>query len=270
MKNLMLILLMAACAAAASSQNPAHPATHAAMAAQTAATSTSAKCPAGSANIVLPPGVPPAEGDLKDIFALRYQDIKVGTGAEAELGKLYKVQYTYWLAADGHKIDSTYDHPGPPIKDKDGKIVMGNDGKPMLGDPLTVNFIQGRRQMIWGFDQGLQGMKVGGKRRLFIPWQLAWGAMGHLPAIPPKADMIYDVDLVEVAEPPAPPTPPPSMNHPPRGLPPGAKPVTPAPGTATPAPTGAPGAAANPSTPATPAAASQPAAPPAPAQAEPK
>ncbi|MGA3264757.1 MAG: FKBP-type peptidyl-prolyl cis-trans isomerase [Terracidiphilus sp.] len=270
MKNMLLILLMAASAAAASSQNPAHPATHAAIAAQTAATAASAKCPAASAGIELPPGVPPAEGDLKDIFALRYQDIKVGAGAEAEQGKLFKVQYTYWLAADGHKIDSTYDHPGPPLKDKDGKIVMGNDGKPMLGDPMTVNFIQGRHQMIWGFDQGLQGMKVGGKRRLFIPWQLAWGAMGHLPAIPPKADMIYDVDLVGVTDAPAPPPPP--LNRPPRGVQ-GVRPLPLTPETAAPTSTGAPASTAAPApapNTSAPAATAQPAAPATPAQPEPK
>lgn len=212
MKHKMLILLMAACAAAASSQTPAKPATHAASAAKTAAISTSAKCAAASASIKLPPGVPPVEGDVQNLIALRYQDFKIGTGAEAEPSKLYKVQYTYWRATDGEKIDSTYDHPGPPVKDADGKPVREADGKLKLGPPLTVNFVQGRHQMIWGFDEGLKGMKIGGKRRLYVPYQMAWGALGHPPAIPPETDMIYDVELVDVADPPATPLPPASRS----------------------------------------------------------
>ena len=247
MKHKMLILLMAACAAAASSQTTAKPATHAASAAKTAAISTSAKCATASASINLPPGVPPVEGDVQAVFALRYQDFKIGTGAEAEPNKLYKVQYTYWRATDGEKIDSTYDHPGPPVKDAAGKVVREADGKIKLSDPLTVNFVQGRHQMIWGFDEGMKGMKIGGKRRLFIPWQLAWGAMGHPPAIPPETDMIYDIELVDVADLPATPLPPASRSsitdlrakHAP-----GAATSDAAPATGTPAPNAAPKPAA--------------------------
>ena len=208
MKHIFLTLLMAASAAAASSQTPAHLATNAASAAKPAASATNQDCSIASAGIVLPPGIPHVQGNVQSVLALRYQDFVIGTGAEAEPNKLYKVQYTYWLAADGHKIDSTYDHGGPPVKDKDGKILLDANGKAMPGPPMTVNFIQGRHQMIFGFDQGFAGMKVGGKRRLYIPWQLAWGPMGHPPAIPPMSDMIYDVELVDVVEPPAPPLPP--------------------------------------------------------------
>jgi peptidylprolyl isomerase len=207
MKHIFLTLLMAASAAAASSLTPANPATNAASAAKTAALK-SEDCSIAAAGITLPADIAPVKGDVKSVFALRYQDYVIGTGAEAEPNKLYKVQYTYWLAADGHKIDSTYDHGGPPIKDKDGKVVLGPDGKIIPGPPNTVNFTQGRHQMIFGFDQGLVGMRVGGKRRLYVPYQLAYGPMGHLPAIPPMADMIYDVELVDVVEPDAPPLPP--------------------------------------------------------------
>lgn len=200
MKLNLLVLLMAASAAAASSQSPVNPAIHAASAAVPAAAAASENCSIASAGITLPPDIPPVAGDVKSLIALRYQDYVVGTGPVAEPDKLYKVQYTYWLAANGQKIDSTYDHPGPPIKDADGKVVLGPDGKPKLSGPMTVNFIQGRHQMIWGFDQGVLGMRVGGKRRLYIPWQLAWGPMGHPPAIPPMSDMIYDVELVDVVD----------------------------------------------------------------------
>lgn len=69
---------------------------------------------------------------------------------------------------------------------------------------MTVDFIQGRRAVIYGLDQGILGMKSGGKRRLFVPWQMAYGAKGDSPAIPSKADLIFDVELVDVADPPAP------------------------------------------------------------------
>ena len=62
------------------------------------------------------------------------------------------------------------------MKDKDGKPVLGDDGKPKLGDPQPMAFPQGMGRLIPGFDQGFDGMKIGGKRRLFIPWQLAYGA----------------------------------------------------------------------------------------------
>src|SRR5208337_4496486 len=123
---------------------------------------------------------------------------------------LYKVHYTGYRAADGVKFDSSYDHPGQPLKDKDGKPILGDDGKPKLGDPQPMPFPQGRGGAIMGFDQGFAGMKAGGKRRIFIPWQLAYGTRtipdhgADHPGIPAKSDLIFDVELVEVSEIPAP------------------------------------------------------------------
>ncbi len=208
MKHICMILLMAACTAAASSQSLAFPATKAAGAAMKAASAPKENCSIGAAGITLPASIPPVKGEVQAVFALRYQDYVIGTGADAEPNKLYKVQYTYWLAADGTKIDSTFDHPGAPLKDANGKVIVDANGKAKLGPPMTVNFIQGRHQMIFGFDQGFAGMKVGGKRRLYIPWQLAWGPMGHPPAIPAMSDVIYDVELVDVTDPPSAPLPP--------------------------------------------------------------
>ena len=233
MKQTALILLLAAASIAAPAQTPSKPAAPAATVHHTA--------PAASA-VKLPPGVPPAKGIVKSAFTLRYQDSKLGAGADAAPNKFYKVQYTGYLGADGRKFDSSYDHPGQPVLDKDGKPEMGPDGKPKLGDPQPLGFPQGMGRLIPGFDQGFDGMKVGGKRRLFIPWQMAYGARGRPgpdaahPGIPPKADLIFDIELVDVSEPPAPPT------RPGMGAP-GGMPRRPMP----------PGAAPNPSTPGTPA-----------------
>jgi peptidylprolyl isomerase len=209
MKQIPLILLLAASAGAAIAQTAAKPAPH--VAAKTAATAT--KSSAVHSGIKLPPGVPPGRGLVKTAFSLRYQDLKVGTGPEAEPGKIYKVHYTGWLGAngrpdDGRKFDSSYDHR-MPVMGKDGKPVLDDDGKPKLGDPQPLSFPQGYGRLIPGFDQGVVGMRVGGKRRIFIPWQLAYGAMGRPgpdpahPGIPAKANLIFDVELLDVTDLPA-------------------------------------------------------------------
>lgn len=201
MKSTAFAFLLAAIPFAATAQTPAKPSTPTATAPHAAATSLAAKLPAG---------VPPVRGIVKPAFTLRYEDYKVGTGADAEPNKLYKVFYTGYLGLnghpeDGHKFDSSDDHR-QPLKDKDGKPVMGDDGKPKLGDPQPMTFPQGMGRLIPGFDQGFTGMKVGGKRRLFIPWQLAYGAKGRPgpdaahPGIPPKSDLIFDVELVDVSD----------------------------------------------------------------------
>jgi peptidylprolyl isomerase len=270
MKHSALILFLAAGTVAAIAQTPA-------KSASTTPASTASHPAAASTGVKLPPGVPPARGIVKSAFTLRYQDIKIGTGADAEPNKLYKVNYTGWLGSTGTKFDSSFDHPGPPVMDKDGKPVMGDDGKPKRGDPQPMAFPQGMGRLIPGFDQGFAGMKVGGKRRLFIPWQLAYGAKGRPgpdpahPGIPPKSDLIFDVELVDISDLPTAPNGPPGMGRamPGRTMPP-PRPVTPgaianpgagpAPGTASPgaaAPVTAPKpgpAAATPTTaPATPA-----------------
>jgi peptidylprolyl isomerase len=203
MKRIPMLMLIAACATAALAQTAAKPTTHAASTAKPAA--TAAKTAVLPSAVKLPPGVPPARGVVQTAYALRYQDIVVGKGAEAETGEIYKVHYTGWLGADGRKFDSSYDHRAP-VMDKDGKPVLGEDGKPKLGDPQPLSFPQGYGRLIPGFDQGVEGMRIGGKRRIFIPWQLAYGAKGRPgpdaahPGIPEKADLIFDVELLETTE----------------------------------------------------------------------
>ena len=168
MKQFILSIFAAATALACFAQTPAKP----------TAPKAAAKPAATAAGVKLPPGVPPARGILKTAFSLRYQDVRIGTGAQAEPNKIYKVNYTGWLAADGHKFDSSYDHK-TPVMGKDGKPEIDADGKPKISDGEPISFPQGFGRVIPGFDQGFTGMKIGGKRRLFIPWQLAYGSRGR-------------------------------------------------------------------------------------------
>lgn len=198
-------VVFAAASATVFAQTAAKPATHAAPAG-TAARPAAHPAAAATTGVKLPPGVPPAKGPVVTAFSLRYQDIKIGTGPDAEPRKIYKVHYTGWLAATGHKFDSSYDHPGQPIMDKDGKMERDEKGEVKLSGPQPISFPQGMGRVIPGFDQGFTGMKVGGKRRLFIPWQLAYGAIGRPgpdaanPGIPAKADLIFDIELVDQSD----------------------------------------------------------------------
>jgi len=205
----------------------------------------------------LPPGVPVVRGIVKSAFALKYEDYKIGTGKLAEPGKVYTVHYTGWLASDGKKFDSSYDHR-QPVMDKDGKPETDADGKPKLGDAQPLTFPQGRGRLIPGWDQGFEGMHVGGKRRLFIPFQLAYGAIGRPPVIPAKADLIFDVELVDVVDMPAQPSGPGGRPMPRPGGMPGAL------GTPRPQMPGQPAAPAQPTTPGQPATPGQPTSPVAP------
>lgn len=109
----------------------------------------------------------------KTASGLEYWDIKVGTGATAQTGQHVKVDYTGWLT-NGKKFDSSV-----------------GTGKPF-------DFLLGAGQVIKGWDEGVVGMKVGGKRQLRIPPDLAYGAAGYPGAIPPNSTLIFDVQLVDV------------------------------------------------------------------------
>jgi peptidylprolyl isomerase len=138
----------------------------------------------------LPKNIPAVAAPMQVQYVMRYQEIKVGEGDLAEPGWIYSVHYTGWLASDGGKFDSSLDR-GQPIE-----------------------FPQGMRRVITGWDQGFEGMRVGGKRRLFIPYQLAYGEKGRPPVIPPKSNLIFDVEFVSQRDPNAPPPPPPAPQQP--------------------------------------------------------
>ncbi|MGA3132955.1 MAG: FKBP-type peptidyl-prolyl cis-trans isomerase [Terracidiphilus sp.] len=226
MNRFLLALTVAAATLAASAQTPSKPATSTPAAPKSAPTTTASKTtsspvstPAASPApwLKLPPGVPAvAHGLVKTSpIVVHYEDIKIGTGAVGEPGKLWHLKYTGWRAADGVKFDSWETHKRPKMG-PDGKPEMGPDKTLILGDPEPASFPQGVGGTIPGFDFGLAGMRIGGKRRIFIPWQLGYGTrdlqprkapapgMPDFPGIPAKSDLIFDVELVDVTDMPAP------------------------------------------------------------------
>lgn len=105
---------------------------------------------------------------------LQIEEIEVGSGAEAQSGQTVSVHYTGWLT-DGTKFDSSVDR-GTPFE-----------------FPLGVGMV------IKGWDQGVAGMKVGGKRKLTIPPDLGYGASGAGGVIPPNATLVFEVELLDVS-----------------------------------------------------------------------
>jgi FKBP-type peptidyl-prolyl cis-trans isomerase len=134
------------------------------------------------ASLTAPPvaSTAPAQGAPKMSelpSGLKYTDTTVGTGAQATAGHKVTVHYTGWLynnGAKGNKFDSSLDR----------------------GQPFSFGL--GAQQVIKGWDEGVAGMKVGGKRTLIIPPELGYGARGAGGAIPPNATLMFDVELLKV------------------------------------------------------------------------
>jgi hypothetical protein len=118
------------------------------------------------------PGIPTVTGDVQTTAdGLKYIDITVGNGQQAKPTDTVTVNYTGWLT-DGTKFDASADHGGPATF------------------PLN--------RVIPGWTEGVGSMKVGGKRRLIVPANLAYGPDGSPPTIPPNASLIFGVELLSI------------------------------------------------------------------------
>jgi len=114
---------------------------------------------------------------IKTASGLAIEELVAGSGAEAAAGQKVSVHYTGWLSQDGNKgakFDSSKDR----------------------GDPFV--FPLGKGHVIKGWDEGVQGMKVGGKRMLTIPPALGYGARGAGGVIPPNATLLFEMELLKV------------------------------------------------------------------------
>lgn len=111
-------------------------------------------------------------GTFSTESGLQYQDLKLGSGPAAAAGDTVSVHYTGWLV-DGTEFDSS-----------------------VGGDPFE--FTLGRGSVIEGWDQGVEGMQVGGIRKLFIPAELGYGERGVGDIIPPSATLVFEVELLEI------------------------------------------------------------------------
>jgi FKBP-type peptidyl-prolyl cis-trans isomerase FkpA len=127
------------------------------------------------------PTLPQSKSDAK-MAQLQISDSTVGTGAEAVSGKTVVVHYTGWL----------YD---PAAPDKKGRKF---DSSVDRGQPFT--FPLGARRVIRGWDEGVAGMRVGGKRTLVIPPDMGYGSRGAGGVIPPDATLLFDVELLGVRD----------------------------------------------------------------------
>lgn len=115
----------------------------------------------------------PASERVTTASGLQYEDLVVGTGASPKVGERAVVHYTGWLT-DGKKFDSSRDRNQP------------------------FRFAVGRGAVIKGWDEGVATMKVGGKRKLWIPPELGYGARGAGKLIPPNSELVFEVELLEI------------------------------------------------------------------------
>ncbi len=130
--------------------------------------------PTPTAGPVKPPAVSGTPVTLPD--GLQYIDVQVGCGPAAKSGSNVSAQYTGWIQKTGKKFDSSWDR-----------------------NAQAFTLVLGQGKVIKGFDEGLDGMKRGGSRRIIIPAALAYGQTGSLPTIPPNSVLIFDVTMDRVS-----------------------------------------------------------------------
>jgi peptidylprolyl isomerase len=137
---------------------------------------TATTTPIASTSAPAAPALPGAPGSGNKMHklasGLQYDDLVVGSGKMAEPGTNVSIHYSGYLL-DGTPFDSSLNS----------------------GQPLKFQIASG--QMIAGFDEGVRGMRIGGKRKILVPWQMAYGEAGR-PPIPPKADLVFDLELLDV------------------------------------------------------------------------
>ncbi len=104
---------------------------------------------------------------------LQIEELKIGDGETASSGQYIRVHYTGWLI-NGIKFDSSKDRNDP------------------------IEFVLGEGNVIAGWDEGVLGMQVGGRRKLTIPPQLGYGARGAGGVIPPNASLVFEVELIDI------------------------------------------------------------------------
>jgi FKBP-type peptidyl-prolyl cis-trans isomerase FkpA len=132
--------------------------------------------------LVIGPGLPVARADdpepppkvVKTASGLKYENLKEGKGKAVKKNDKVEVHYTLWLAANKKQVDSTADRR------------------------QTFSFNVSKGEVIKGFDEGVVGMQVGGKRKLTVPSKLGYGAKGAGEVIPPDADLIFEVELLAI------------------------------------------------------------------------
>jgi len=129
--------------------------------------------PTSTQEVLIPPTGAMNDTKNTQITELKIEDLKVGTGSAVKSGDTVVMHYKGTLL-DGTKFDSSYDH----------------------GTPFETQIGVGR--VIKGWDEGVPGMKVGGKRRLTIPSDLAYGERGAGGSIPPNSPLIFEVELLEI------------------------------------------------------------------------
>jgi len=117
------------------------------------------------------------EGITVTESGLAYKDLEIGTGDSAEAGRIAVIHFSGWIDNNGAK----------------GERFLNSRDR---GKPITFKI--GTDKVILGWNIGIVGMKAGGKRRLMVPGELGYGARGVADLIPPDADLIFDIELLEV------------------------------------------------------------------------